>query len=1511
MFLSQGVDYLGFLNAKLRDLEGWSTLANELIQNADDAGATRIVLDVTSAALVVCNDAQFSDCGSVESSRCAWDPIGDGKKCCDFHAFRRVASGHKRMEEDTTGAFGIGFISVYQITDYPDLRSGRWHWRLDPAAGEERRIFAEQTADAIEETRFTLPWAQEQTQLRSALGRAAVSADVVTTMSQELRIALLRAAPFLKRLSLLELRVNGALALQVECDREVSSGDILVVADGAARVWKRVTAEFNVGAAALRQRFGSRIEDKRKATVTVGVPLDEAPEHGLLYASLPTEHQVELPVLINADFFPSTNRKLILFDKDYQGAWNRAAIGAAAKAFATALPQLRDNLPPTGLWHLLSRCRALHDAAENGAADESFKSFWALAKPVVQSGKMVWSSRGAFCLPVDARINGASKEAVECLPLFEALGLNIVHNDLRLHYNVLREVGVPELDLDTLAAALRKANLGEPVALDAAPAWLRNPDHRHTLAQVIEALLDRQPKDKLPAVRQRLSDCSLWLTVQGELAPASRLWYANEATRTLVRPINADDMWLDDASPPELLNLVDKFDLGGLAQVLEQAGSDAIRAASRTQPGWIRDLIAWIDDHHTQFGQTQGLASRIRAVAIWPSGGALRPLEGLSVPGNFADPLNLAQLLDASVGAAFRSLIVTHLGAKELDLRTYLIDHVPAAFSADPKPEAETRRSLIRLLARHIGEIRADEGVRLALRTLPLVECEDGDFRSPHLLYLRSPELISVFGDVRSRYVHSVTAGTSGVTDALHWLGVHLTPEPIDILARVDSILASASDTARDTMRSLFRGLADFWPQLVARSADLRELKAKSWLPANKVSGWQSPPKLFTVFRAFLFQSQAQFLDIPLSVQAAAQQRPSPDKESLIEFLGIRGEPTCAMVVDHLLHEAREGAKVNLEVFTFLELHHNDNAITRLYSQSCLPVEGGFIKPGQALRTTHGFGRFRYRLGPEWLRFSKLLDALGVGAEPTIADAVSVLEELAGNYSADRRQLSTGDKDVALACWSMLSGEVNGQPPEWVSRLSPLPVVANARDFLHQPAHVYFEDRPGLATRFDETVQNYTIRRPEMAWVAMAAAGVRDLSKVVEVRVVECLDPQVSERWSSVLRNRWPLVRRVMSSLPDASSSAAPAEPPEIWDTSGLKVCYSLGERVTPAEDAAAVLDPHSSRLYVVRDRKGAESAVARELAFMMRPDAGAGLLAAALKELLAAGSIFEAAAALSDLGFADVVLGEQSGGGEAPEVGLDSNPADSNGGEQVDGTDSNAGEGLPPGGGTVAGDLSTPAQDPNQTGHPDNSGRPGPSGGSGTGRPTNRGASNSGKPSRKTKFVGKSFVQPAREAEELSTETAGNERQLEVDRRGTEQVMAFELQKGRLPRKMGHFNEGYDIESLDADGSIERYIEVKSLSAGWDMSNVGLSAPQFQMAREEGARFWLYVVDSLDSTKPGLHLIQDPASMVVEYRFDDGWKQAARSVLAPAERSTSAAVAPKQADTVDGDPLAEAGEAV
>jgi hypothetical protein len=65
--LGRGIDYLGAIARMLRDLTGFSTLAYELIQNADDApGATVMRFDVGQKALVVWNDGQFEDCGHQE-----------------------------------------------------------------------------------------------------------------------------------------------------------------------------------------------------------------------------------------------------------------------------------------------------------------------------------------------------------------------------------------------------------------------------------------------------------------------------------------------------------------------------------------------------------------------------------------------------------------------------------------------------------------------------------------------------------------------------------------------------------------------------------------------------------------------------------------------------------------------------------------------------------------------------------------------------------------------------------------------------------------------------------------------------------------------------------------------------------------------------------------------------------------------------------------------------------------------------------------------------------------------------------------------------------------------------------------------------------------------------------------------------------------------------------------------------------------------------------------------------
>src|SRR4051794_1075026 len=81
------LDYLEDLGAKLRNLQGFATLAHELLQNADDVpGVSLFVFDVCNDALIVENDGSFSDCGELEKSECPWkgDPNRGGHRC-DFH----------------------------------------------------------------------------------------------------------------------------------------------------------------------------------------------------------------------------------------------------------------------------------------------------------------------------------------------------------------------------------------------------------------------------------------------------------------------------------------------------------------------------------------------------------------------------------------------------------------------------------------------------------------------------------------------------------------------------------------------------------------------------------------------------------------------------------------------------------------------------------------------------------------------------------------------------------------------------------------------------------------------------------------------------------------------------------------------------------------------------------------------------------------------------------------------------------------------------------------------------------------------------------------------------------------------------------------------------------------------------------------------------------------------------------------------------------------------------------
>jgi hypothetical protein len=165
--LAYEADLLGNIQQALSGLQGFDIMALELVQNADDAGAQSLIFDVRDEALVVKNDSRFTTCG-LQTLRCTWETDGgpDGiVRPCNFHAISRMGSRSKVHAGDQIGRFGIGFVSVYQVTDTPVIQSSGVRMRLEPVNGAA-------PTEAVEDgdgTEFTLPWASAPSHTRQRL----------------------------------------------------------------------------------------------------------------------------------------------------------------------------------------------------------------------------------------------------------------------------------------------------------------------------------------------------------------------------------------------------------------------------------------------------------------------------------------------------------------------------------------------------------------------------------------------------------------------------------------------------------------------------------------------------------------------------------------------------------------------------------------------------------------------------------------------------------------------------------------------------------------------------------------------------------------------------------------------------------------------------------------------------------------------------------------------------------------------------------------------------------------------------------------------------------------------------------------------------------------------------------------------------------------------------------------------------------------------------------------------
>lgn len=767
-FLPQDVDYLGFLEAQLRDMQGIETLAYELIQNADDvqageseAGPPWIAFDVTAEALLVSNSGVFR-------------PL-------DFARMQRLASGGKREEAGTMGAFGLGFLAVYQITDRPEILSGDRHWIIRPEALPEERI--EERRVKTTDTLFRLPWAFDAgSPVRRRLRLPAIQPGELDDLATRLARAIEHAALFLRRLQQLEVRREGALLRQIT--RLVTDENVLHLEDetGRASRWLLLDGRYDEAAAQLRARYPWEIETTRESEVRLALPLEAPLRQGRLFAGLPTESSTPLPFHANADFYPTSDRKRIHLENGYQAAWNEAALTGAAELVAGNLERVREALRPTGFWQFLQQLSDTRQMAQNGDLPAIFAAFWNRVAPLLSQQAVVHTLQGEWRLPADTYLL-ERRPSEEMLRILQGLQLPLVHPDLAPYYALLRqeEIGVPLIAASDVATALRAAGLDRPTPLALAPSYLQTLDDLLALWQLIDPLLDRSP-----AVREQglaaLVPCAVVLTEAMMLERLDRVYRGSAEARALF----PDVAWLHPFAPVDSFpgRFVPEFGVRQAVTLLAEALPDRLEEKWRLGRLDLPRLFRWFESRQIEiFADDPALARLIRRLPLGPIGGELRPLADLYIPGGFADPLEAAGLVELDELGG-RAEFLRDLGMEELTFDAYLYEQLPRVLQNRPDLPSDARHRLLQLLAGRLGEFRDDEELREKLSALPLVPCMDGSFRPARSAYTER-EARDLLGD----RAHIAEPAESKAIAALEeWLGVRALPDSDELAVALREI---------------------------------------------------------------------------------------------------------------------------------------------------------------------------------------------------------------------------------------------------------------------------------------------------------------------------------------------------------------------------------------------------------------------------------------------------------------------------------------------------------------------------------------------------------------------------------------------------------------------------------------------------------------------------------------------------------------------------------------------------
>lgn len=507
-----GIKKLDFIRQALAGYAGGSAIFSEMLQNADDAGATKAIFQFRNQDLLAWNDSEFSEQD--------WDNLTS------------IASGGKRNEEGKIGTWGTGFLSVFHLTDIPEVNSAGERLVLDPRE-EDAKVYS---SDFKNGTGFRMRWRRVPSEISREIEADIWSDDNIQVLKDNLIVSIYRQILFLRNVTCIEVYEGDHWQEKLLC-RVTRTHKSMVNQNGyRCEIW-----DIGYLRAGVQPRLDTwlyyrgyvpnhlMVEGVKPKDTEIGIafPIDNREWltknlPGTLYNFLPTPITTGYNFHINGAFFPDNNRQTILIDLQTQrekSRWNLNVIDAIGDLFVEVLPDIRDRLnEPRRLYEILPTQSPTSSQQFLGPIYEAFCQ----AAP---KEKIVFSSLGTWSEPGKVAIGRPGSR----LPELVADYLQIVPSGVPQSFRdfLSNTLKIPSLEWkDAITLLNGYATPGVPVA-DA-----------HPMINSVEKLLllySELPINPTDDQRRLISNVALCLGDDGKLWSFSGdIWRGSMQTRSLL-----------------------------------------------------------------------------------------------------------------------------------------------------------------------------------------------------------------------------------------------------------------------------------------------------------------------------------------------------------------------------------------------------------------------------------------------------------------------------------------------------------------------------------------------------------------------------------------------------------------------------------------------------------------------------------------------------------------------------------------------------------------------------------------------------------------------------------------------------------------------------------------------------------------------------------------------------------------------------------------------------------------